>query len=448
MKIIENSEIFKYWDFSKNEKLNPENLSCNSHVKAWWICENGHSWERAICNAYHQSSRCPFCNNKRISEKNNLKNKFTEIATEWDFVRNDENPENYFPYSNKKVWWLCKKGHSYESTINNRTSLKQGCPYCAGQRASANNNFKVMFPKISEEIDLEKHPDADLSLYTSGSDHSFWWKCKHGHSFKSTIGNRSRGRGCPFCYKGSSKFEMRVFSELKRFYKDAERQNRTYKTEMDIYLPSLNIAIEVDGSYWHKNKEVKDREKNSKLESKNIYVIRLRELPLCKISEYDILFNYNTDDFRAIFDLFYMISKISETTNPYEKEKCFTNETEYLKLISETCNPKRSLIVQRPLLINEWDFIKNQGILPQNFSFGSDHEVWWTCSRGHSYLCKISLRSNGRGCPFCSGKRVYEGNSFQYNFPQIAEEWDFTKNVLKPTEVTKSSNKKFGGNVY
>ena len=50
-------------------------------------------------------------------------------------------------------------------------------------------------------------------------------------------------------------------------------QNRysKFKEEIDIYIPSLNLAIEFDGFYWHKNKFERDINKTKKLLSKDSY---------------------------------------------------------------------------------------------------------------------------------------------------------------------------------
>jgi len=40
-------------------------------------------------------------------------------------------PEGVVAGSNKKVWWLCDKGHEWCATIHNR-SAGSGCPHCSG----------------------------------------------------------------------------------------------------------------------------------------------------------------------------------------------------------------------------------------------------------------------------------------------------------------------------
>ena len=57
---------------------------------------------------------------------------YPELIKEWHPTKNgDLKPEEFTHASNKKVWWLCPKDHSYESRIGSRTGKKQtGCPHC------------------------------------------------------------------------------------------------------------------------------------------------------------------------------------------------------------------------------------------------------------------------------------------------------------------------------
>ena len=75
---------------------------------------------------------CPFCSGHRVSEDNNLKFLFQEIAKEWHPTKNgDLKPEEVAAFSNKKAWWLCPNGHLYNASISSRTSKKPtGCPHC------------------------------------------------------------------------------------------------------------------------------------------------------------------------------------------------------------------------------------------------------------------------------------------------------------------------------
>ncbi len=93
------------------------------------------------------------------------------------------------------------------------------------------------------------------------------------------------------------------------------------------------------------------------------------------------------------------------------------------------------LASQCPELLKEWDYEKNV-ISPEEITPGSNRKVWWLCEKGHSWEANISNRKKGRGCPFCSGKRVIEGmNDLCSLRPDLIKEWDYEKNMIKPTEI-------------
>lgn len=58
-----------------------------------------------------------------------------------------------------------------------------------------------------------------------------------------------------------------------------------------------------------------------------------------------------------------------------------------------------------PELLDEWDYHKNTGISPQEFTHQARKRVWWKCKNGHHWRCIIQGRIHGRGCPYCAGKR-------------------------------------------
>lgn len=60
---------------------------------------------------------------------------YPELAKQWHPTKNgDLQPIDITKASNKKVWWICDKGHEWQATINNRSMRGTGCPYCAGRK--------------------------------------------------------------------------------------------------------------------------------------------------------------------------------------------------------------------------------------------------------------------------------------------------------------------------
>jgi hypothetical protein len=70
----------------------------------------------------------------------------------------------------------------------------------------------------------------------------------------------------------------------------------------------------------------------------------------------------------------------------------------------------------------------------------SNKKVDWVCAAGHQWTAKINHRSNGSGCPFCSGNQVLPGfNDFQTVNPALAAE---LVDQSLATTLTASSSRK------
>ena len=79
----------------------------------------------------------------------------------------------------------------------------------------------------------------------------------HGE-FEQIWNNHSRGYGCPKCVKSQSSFELLIIDYLKSFYNKeiicSYRPDFLKGKELDIFIPDENLAIEVNGLYWHSDK--------------------------------------------------------------------------------------------------------------------------------------------------------------------------------------------------
>jgi len=71
-----NPKLCKSWDYEKNGKLIPDKVSAFSHLKVWWVCLNGHSWQAAINNRNQLGNGCPIC--YRASDKSQYRNPVKE----------------------------------------------------------------------------------------------------------------------------------------------------------------------------------------------------------------------------------------------------------------------------------------------------------------------------------------------------------------------------------
>jgi Zn finger protein HypA/HybF involved in hydrogenase expression len=75
-------------------------------------------------------TNCPKCKYLRVKKGNNLAVLRPELAKQWDLDHNGGlTPYEVSPGSNRKVAWICEKGHQWKAIINNRSN-GNNCPKC------------------------------------------------------------------------------------------------------------------------------------------------------------------------------------------------------------------------------------------------------------------------------------------------------------------------------
>jgi hypothetical protein len=109
---------------------------------------------------------------------------------------------------------------------------------------------------------------------------------------------------------------------------------------------------------------------------------------------------------------------------------------------NQKINNENCLATKFPDLLKIWNFNKNI-ITPYSVSPMSGKKAWWICEHGHEWEAVIGTISNGCGCPYCSGQRVYSGNCLFNENPELASEWNFEKNSVSPNDVGVYSPKKY-----
>ena len=138
-----------------------------------------------------------------VKRTDSLQSEYPELAKQWHPTMNSAlTSDAVTPHSGQKIWWLCSNGHEWEATINSRSRGQHGCPYCAGQRPTADRNFATKYPELAKEWDWEKNGDTKPEEYSPRSSSKVWWRCGKGHAWQETISNRTRGlykSTCPYC---------------------------------------------------------------------------------------------------------------------------------------------------------------------------------------------------------------------------------------------------------
>ena len=123
----------------------------------------------------------------RRTEEYNLKEVNPSLASQWHPTKNDTlRPKDVTPMSNKKVWWVCGKGHEWKTTVINR-SKGTGCPYCSGYKVCNDNCLTTKKPQITAQWHPTKNGSLSPKDVTPRSSKKVWWKCAEGHEWTTRI---------------------------------------------------------------------------------------------------------------------------------------------------------------------------------------------------------------------------------------------------------------------
>lgn len=238
-------EIAAQFDKTRNVGLNPAHLSPGSSQCVWWLCSKGHSWRTSVHQRVGRRTQCPKCTGRiAIAGETDLATTYPALLQEWDYTRNTIAPESVKAGTEKKVWWLCSRGHAWEARISNRTALDRGCPYCTHQLVlSGETDLATLHPGIAAEW----HPHKNLPLLPTqvfpNAKAKVWWLCGLGHEWQTAVANRTAGRGCQVC---SGQAELPGFNDLV-----------TLRPEIAVeWHPTRNGVLQPDGVTKSSGKKV------------------------------------------------------------------------------------------------------------------------------------------------------------------------------------------------
>lgn len=343
--------VLNEFDEAKNFPITTLDIGSQSDRKLWWKCSNGHSWQ-ALPGHRKRGDGCPFCNSRTSVpiKENSLQywceehREFLFLIEEYNNGNNSVPISNIYKSSNNKVNWKCSKcGEVFSMTPNWRTAgFINTCPHCSKEIKSSRCEYYVL------EWIKKAFP---------------YYKVEHQKSFDD-IGNKT----------------------------------------FDMYIPDIQLLIEYNGSYWHKEN------KNDKIKAKyaidNGYKLLVIEERDNASSSYiaDNVIVYNRDKrYKNITELFNLvslyISKIAKTDVVWATE----NDA---KIIIEKGQSKMTLDKGENSLENKFPnfmkyWSKQNKISPKHISYGSEQVCIWECPNGH-IIQKSANAVTNRGYLYCA----------------------------------------------
>ncbi len=422
-------KLAKEWDDDKNGDLKPEDFVYGSTKKVHWKCATcSFEWVATIRDR-RKGHGCWQCSEKQKQQsrlatyrKKNGTAAELPFIEEWYQEKNgDKTPEDYTPRSNQKVWWKCQKcGHEWEATIGNRANGR-GCPCCANKVIVPGiNDLATTHPDLANEWHPTNNGELKPTEVFAGSARKVWWQCPRGHSYKASLLHRSQGTECSVCNSGrqTSFAEQAVFFYVKQICPDAE--NRVLgllsdRMELDVYIPSRRLAIEYDGSFWHKEDKLeRDIAKFEQCKRHGIHLIRIKEKRIAgdEQSADEILCAEKLESGKNLDVLIQvLVDRLDPESNMWTRRDpgqihsriSIDLERDRMPIRSSFVKVlKNNLLLTNPELAMEWHPTKNGSLTPEQVSRGSNLRAWWLCSKcGYEWQAPVYRRSQGSGCSQC-----------------------------------------------
>ena len=238
--------LLNEWDVDKNGTLTPDLIAHKSRKRIWWKCAQGHSWA-SVAYSRIGGNGCPICSNKIVSPGvNDLATTHPHLAAQWHPEKNGSlTPQQVVYGSDRKVWWICEKGHEWISTVKNRTKGRS-CPVCTNKVViSGANDLASHFPEIAAQWQKEKNGDLRPDQVSPGSNRSVWWECEKGHHWRAAVAGRTqRDRGCPYC---TSRYLLTGFNDLATLRPDVAKE---WHPTLNGTLTSEQVTSKSNKSVW------------------------------------------------------------------------------------------------------------------------------------------------------------------------------------------------------
>lgn len=359
-------DLLEQWDAEKNAPLTPETIAHMTHRKVWWKGPCGHEWEQVVNSRVSQNLGCPICSNQAILPGfNDLATTHPVLASEWDTEKNGAlTPQQVSAGSGIKVWWLCKKGHSWKARIISR-SRGCSCPVCANRIIVPGfNDLATTHPAVASEWDQEKNGDLTPQKISYGYSRKVWWRCALGHEWQATPIARARmATGCPVC---AGRAVQPGYNDLKTRYPLIAAEWNYEKN--DSLTPEQVVAGSNRIVWWR-----------------------------CSLGH----------EWRAAI----IYRAIGTSQCPY----CTGN-----KVLAGF----NDLATVDPEIAAQWHPTLNGALLPSQVTAGTPRRVWWLCPEGHIWRTSVANRTNAKkrtGCPVCAGNISKEKALYYQRLMEEAE---------------------------
>ncbi|KAL3149588.1 hypothetical protein ABBQ32_002360 [Trebouxia sp. C0010 RCD-2024] len=272
------------------------------------------------------------------------------------------------------------------------------CSYQSQHAQQGPPNISHLDPALQQQWDHAANAHLGNMIIKPFSAKKFWWTCDqcpdgHLHRWLASVSNRTKGRGCPQC-------SGRAVCKHNSLVTKAPKVAAQWDYEANISTPDSVVAQSHQKVGWHC-----DQCGCKWTATPNARVSKLRRgCPQCP-----------------------KLANLKQRIRHPTFSEC-----------------------QHPLLA-EWDHQRNaaQGHFPENTKLQEDKynkKIFWLCTncsaeQEHSWPAQPYSQTKHiqTGCPFCAGQAACRCNSLQSLYPDIAAEWDHSRNEGQPSDFPRGS---------
>ena len=377
-------------------------------------------------------------------------------AQMWDWDKNNVDPAEVLPKSNKKYWWKCAEGHSFKRTAAS-FGISSACPICRKVKESVYGK-----PWLLKFWDYSKNT-LDPKQTSAKSSEKAYWKCPDcGYEWKTSIIGRTNNQKardkCPCCGTGMvtvpgindfrTKYPLLALDTSDELNPDVDLNHQGVGSHIRI-----NWRCHVCGYEWKAPIYGRIR--------RDTKPYRVALCPACGKNVRTQTFSEQYPELAALYSENNSIPFDEATGNDYQKkfiwicqkhgefEASLSSMIRAVKTGNNGCPYCHGIMVKReesfgtkhPDLVKEWS--SENDVSPFEVPEHSKMKAKWVCDKGHTWSASVNTRAYGYA--YCSKCYPFgkNGVGFAEKFPETEKYYcsdndtQFTKLVLSDTTLRK-----------
>ena len=231
----------------------------NAKTKVTLGCREGHMWQVIPSNLISRGDglTCRECYGKHKSGKKTNEDFLKEVYSKHPNIK----VLGEYRGSHIPILISCENGHEREVTPTNLITREY---YSKCYKCGDTKDFhRLTIGQVQERI-AKHYPQLEVLSYTSSSETLICHNKDCGHDGDYWLSNLVQGRGyaCKVCNpSGVSDIERQIQELIRNNYdKEILLNDRSLikPKEIDIVLPDIKLAFEINGAYWHTEERVGD----------------------------------------------------------------------------------------------------------------------------------------------------------------------------------------------